>query len=87
MSSAWLLNPRNALLVALSIVAALYLALVIRAALRGVQVGDRATPSAGGIGTGFVTNFFDTLGIGSFATTTTVSKSTTKSRNSVWFLT
>lgn len=72
MSPAWLLNPRNALLVALGIVAALYLALIIRATLRGVHEGDRATPSAGGIGTGFVTNFFDTLGIGSFATTTTI---------------
>ena len=72
MSSAWLLEPRNALLVVLGIVAALYIALIVRATARGVQEGQRAAPSAGGLGTGFVTNFFDTLGIGSFATTTTI---------------
>src|SRR5688572_17168486 len=72
MSSAWLLDPRNALLVVLAIVALLYIVLVVRTVARGVREGDRATPGLGGIGTGFVTNFFDTLGIGSFATTTTI---------------
>jgi uncharacterized membrane protein YfcA len=72
MSSAWLLNPRNALLVVLAIVAVFYIVLVIRTALRGVREGDAATPGPGTIGTGFVTNFFDTLGIGSFATTTSI---------------
>jgi uncharacterized membrane protein YfcA len=33
---------------------------------------DDVSPSAGTIGTGFVANFFDTLGIGSFATTTAI---------------
>ena len=31
-------------------------------------MAGRATPDATGLGIGFVTNFFDTLGIGSFAT-------------------
>jgi hypothetical protein len=31
-----------------------------------------ASPNAPGIATGFITNFFDTLGIGSFATTTAI---------------
>jgi uncharacterized membrane protein YfcA len=72
MSSAWLLNPRNALLVVLALVALSYVVLVVRASRRGAQAGDPASPNALGIATGFVTNFFDTLGIGSFATTTAI---------------
>jgi uncharacterized membrane protein YfcA len=72
MSSAWLLNPRNALLVVLGIVALLYIVLIVRTTMQGVREGERGTPTPGGFGTGFVTNFFDTLGIGSFATTTTI---------------
>ncbi|HSS38054.1 MAG TPA: TSUP family transporter [Polyangia bacterium] len=37
-------------------------------------LGGRARPTAGQIAIGFVTNFFDTLGIGSFATTTSLYK-------------
>src|SRR5688500_5268048 len=40
-------------------------------AVRGAGEG-RGMPSALELAVGFVTNFFDTLGIGSFATTTTV---------------
>jgi uncharacterized membrane protein YfcA len=72
MSSASLLDPRNALLAVLAVVALLYIALVVRATLRGSAAGDAAKPTVGGLATGFVTNFFDTLGIGSFATTTAV---------------
>jgi uncharacterized membrane protein YfcA len=36
--------------------------------------GGRERPDALDLGTGFVTNFFDTLGIGSFATTTAIFK-------------
>ena len=72
MSSAWLLEPRNALLVVLAIVALFYVVLIVRTTARGVREGERGAPSPGGVGTGFVTNFFDTLGIGSFATTTTI---------------
>lgn len=38
------------------------------------EARDGATPSAGQFGLGLVTNFFDTLGIGSFAPTTAVFK-------------
>src|SRR5207342_2923456 len=34
--------------------------------------GESTKPNAGGLLIGFVTNFFDTFGIGSFATTTAV---------------
>jgi len=72
MSFAWILDAKNALLVVLAIVAVLYLVLVIRAAARETRDGEAAAPTPGGIATGFVTNFFDTLGIGSFATTTAI---------------
>ena len=70
MSSAWLLDPRNALLAVLAIVALTYVALIVRATIRGKAAGEPAAPSPGEVAIGFVTNFFDTLGIGSFATTT-----------------
>jgi uncharacterized membrane protein YfcA len=72
MSAAWLLNPRNALLIVLALVALSYIVLVVRATQRGARDGDAASPNGAGIATGFVTNFFDTLGIGSFATTTAI---------------
>jgi uncharacterized membrane protein YfcA len=43
--------------------------------------GEVTTPTAAGIGTGAVTNFLDTLGIGSFATTTTIFRSTNMVRD------
>jgi uncharacterized membrane protein YfcA len=72
MSAASILDPRNALLTVLAVVALLYLTLVVRATIRGTKEGDRAAPTPLGFATGFVTNFFDTLGIGSFATTTAI---------------
>ena len=72
MSLASLLDPRIALLVALGIVAVLYIILVVRTTVRGAGEGEKAAPTALGFGTGFLTNFFDTLGIGSFATTTAI---------------
>ena len=72
MSAASILDPRNALLTVLAVVALLYLTLVVRATMRGTKEGDRAAPTPLGFATGFVTNFFDTLGIGSFATTTAI---------------
>jgi uncharacterized membrane protein YfcA len=72
MTSAWILDPRNALLVVLAIVALAYIGLVVRAATRETRDGQAAAPTPGGLATGFVTNFFDTLGIGSFATTTAI---------------
>ena len=63
----------------LSIIAALALVFIAgwrRSASRGgVAVDDRERPpSPLQLGIGFVTNFFDTLGIGSFATTTAIYK-------------
>jgi uncharacterized membrane protein YfcA len=74
MGSAWILDPRNALLAVLAVVALLYLVLVVRTAVRGKREEGGSTATAGGVATGFVTNFFDTLGIGSFATTTAIYK-------------
>jgi uncharacterized membrane protein YfcA len=62
---------RTLLFVALGLFAVFYLYIFGRAIVRKRQegTGDN-TPSPLGLGIGFVTNFFDTLGIGSFATTT-----------------
>jgi uncharacterized membrane protein YfcA len=62
-----------ALFVALGVFTALYLVVLLRAALGARREGE-APPSLYEIGLGFVTNFFDTLGIGSFAPTTAVFK-------------
>ena len=53
-----------ALLIPLALAAALYVAVLIRAAAK-----RKAVPLPEGIAIGAVTNFFDTLGIGSFAPT------------------
>jgi uncharacterized membrane protein YfcA len=73
------INPTNALLLVLSIVTVLYLVLVGARVRKATQTGEMAlvevvnSPRAWGrLGTGFVTNFFDTLGIGSYATTTAI---------------
>src|SRR5687767_6659456 len=76
-----MLNPLTGLLVALAGFTAYYL----NAWFRGVSAA-KSTPGApveavtggvptpGQLGLGFVTNFFDTLGIGSFAPTTAIFK-------------
>ncbi|HYR30474.1 MAG TPA: sulfite exporter TauE/SafE family protein [Gemmatimonadales bacterium] len=61
------MNAKDVLLAVLAIVAALY-AFVFARGLRRARDGDRLTPAK--VATGFVTNFFDTLGIGSYAPTT-----------------
>jgi len=65
------LTAKLALFLALGLVTLLFLAVWIRAALRAP---DGARPNALLLGIGFVTNFFDTLGIGSFAPTTAIFK-------------
>lgn len=60
---------KTGLLIALGVVGALYILTLVRAALRARRDGSVA-PTPLGLAIGFVTNFFDTLGIGSFATTT-----------------
>ncbi len=66
------LDPKNVLLALLALLTAGYLVVLIVAARRQRRAGEAVRPRAGGVGTGFVANFFDTLGIGSFATTTTI---------------
>jgi uncharacterized membrane protein YfcA len=70
------LDAKGIMLMALVAVTVVYLIVVVRGirAIRrdGLRTGRRvdATPTPARIVLGFVTNFFDTLGIGSFATTT-----------------
>jgi len=74
------MSPIAGLLAALSAVTAVYLAAwirVIAAARRkltrqALPAVDARFPTPLQIGVGYITNFFDTLGIGSFATTTTM---------------
>ena len=65
----------GALLLCLAIIAALYAVILATAVLRAHSAASEgpslAPPRAASV-TGFVTNFFDTLGIGSFATTTSI---------------
>jgi uncharacterized membrane protein YfcA len=69
---------KTALFVGLILVAIPYLVALVGAALRAgreQRAGeDAARPTPLGIAIGFVTNFFDTLGIGSFAPTTAIFK-------------
>ena len=66
---------KSALLVALGVLTATYLVVWVRsvqaAGGRG-PAGEGARPGAVQLAIGFVTNFLDTLGIGSFATTTSI---------------
>ena len=66
-----MVSPKTVLLATLLIITAGYSVLWAVEARRR-RMAARATPDATGLGIGFVTNFFDTLGIGSFATTTSI---------------
>ena len=64
-------NPKVILFVALGAVAAMFLVVWARALRAGQSQGNGAEmPGPLQAGIGFVTNFFDTLGIGSYAPTT-----------------
>jgi uncharacterized membrane protein YfcA len=70
------MTAKDLLLLALAVTGVLFVVMLgrgIRAA-RARQAGHEPpiTPTLRGMATGFVTNFFDTLGIGSFATTTAI---------------
>jgi uncharacterized membrane protein YfcA len=65
------LNAKLALFLALGLVTLIFLTAWIRAAL---SAPEGARPNALLVCIGFVTNFFDTLGIGSFAPTTAIFK-------------
>ena len=66
----WLTTIVGGLLAALSLIAAYFIAVLLRTAHRRGELAPK--PEA--IGLGAVTNFFDTLGIGSFAPTTAYMK-------------
>lgn len=66
-------DAKTVLFVVLSLVTIAYLTVLVRGLKREREItGQSVTPTPGGLATGFVTNFFDTLGIGSFATTTAI---------------
>ena len=69
---------KTALFVGLVLVAIPYLVALVGAAARARAASrtgeDAPAPTPLGLAVGFVTNFFDTLGIGSFAPTTAIFK-------------
>jgi uncharacterized membrane protein YfcA len=70
------LDAKDYLLIALAAVGLIYLVVLVRGLTRDASSppAPDATvkPTAAGVVTGFITNFFDTLGIGSFATSTAI---------------
>ncbi len=66
-------DAKTILLGALALTTIFYLIVLVRGIrYTASHSAEPATASASGVLTGFVTNFFDTLGIGSFATTTAI---------------
>jgi uncharacterized membrane protein YfcA len=68
------LDARTILFIALGVTTVIYVA-ILTVGLRRAKRDAAAAPEANGpmlTATGFITNFFDTLGIGSFATTTSI---------------
>src|SRR5262245_61628010 len=68
-------DPKTYLLVAVVLFMVLFLAAWVKFG-RNVPADDRGPPTVGQLLIGFGTNFFDTLGIGSFAPTTSLFKLT-----------
>src|SRR5437868_5214729 len=69
------LDARGILFLALGLFAVAYVAILVTGLRQSSEASDGADAKAGApalVATGFVTNFFDTLGIGSFATTTSI---------------
>lgn len=66
------MDPKLALLGALAGVTLYFIVMLSRAIARKRAAGEDVAPTPPLLATGFVTNFFDTLGIGSMATTTTI---------------
>ena len=68
-------DAKDALFIVLGVFAAIYIAALVTGIARSRRAprpADDGKPDVPGVATGFVTNFFDTLGIGSFATTTSM---------------
>ena len=68
------LDARTVLFIALGITTAIYVAILVVGLQRAKRDSAGAPEASASMlaGTGFITNFFDTLGIGSFATTTSI---------------
>ncbi|MEO6528796.1 MAG: TSUP family transporter [Gemmatimonadaceae bacterium] len=67
------LDAKTALFIALAVITLFYVVVLAIGVRRERLSGTEPTaPTPGGTATGFVANFFDTLGIGSFATTTAI---------------
>ena len=69
------MNPTTALLAALVLITIAFCAFWATA-VRAQRAGGPASPGPVRAGIGFIANFFDTLGISSFATTTTMLRTT-----------
>ena len=67
------MNPKLILLIALGLIVAVYV-VYWAAAVRRASATGAVAPGFFDLAIGFVTNFFDTLGIGSFAPTTSIYK-------------
>jgi uncharacterized membrane protein YfcA len=67
------MDPKLILLAALAVIVLVYVVYWIGAVRKASAAGE-ARPGFFELGIGFVTNFFDTLGIGSFAPTTSIFK-------------
>jgi uncharacterized membrane protein YfcA len=66
------MNPISILLIALGIFAVGYLYVFIAGIVRDAREGQAVSPRPGMVLVSFIANFFDTLGVGSFATTTSM---------------
>ncbi len=65
------LDAKVVLFIALALSTLFYLVVFV-VGVRRARVREATNPTPGTVATGFVANFFDTLGIGSFATTTAI---------------
>ncbi len=68
------MQPKLILLAALAVIVLVYIAYWVQSVRRAAAAAGEARPGAIELVIGFVTNFFDTLGIGSFAPTTSIYK-------------
>ena len=68
------MTVRTILYIGLAVVAVVLIVALVRALPRNRGALPNPLDAAIAIGIGFITNFFDTLGIGSFATTTSLFK-------------
>src|SRR5690348_14191530 len=66
------MSARNALFVALGIITAAFVVVLFRALSKRAAAGEQIRPTWPMTVVSFIANFWDTLGIGSFATTTSM---------------